>query len=39
MKKVILPEGNLSELDQNLDIQVKGIRSLNDLRSLFPGAS
>ncbi|EMY78896.1 DNA repair protein RadA [Leptospira weilii serovar Ranarum str. ICFT] len=39
MKKVILPEGNLSELDQNLDIQILGIRSLNDLRSLFPGAN
>lgn len=39
MKKVILPEGNLSELDKNLDIQIQGIRSLNDLRSLFPGAN
>ncbi|OOV42323.1 DNA repair protein RadA [Leptospira kirschneri serovar Pomona] len=39
MKKVILPEGNLSELDQNLEIQIKEIRSLNDLRSLFPGAN
>ncbi|EMM86542.1 DNA repair protein RadA [Leptospira santarosai str. 2000027870] len=37
MKKVILPEGNLSELVQSADIQIQGIRSLNDLRSLFPG--
>ncbi len=39
MKKVILPEGNLSELVQNADIQIQGIRSLNDLRSLFPGVN
>ncbi|WP_078129282.1 DNA repair protein RadA [Leptospira alexanderi] len=39
MKKVILPEGNLSELVQNVDIQIQGIRSLNDLRSLFPGVN
>ncbi|MBM9501611.1 DNA repair protein RadA [Leptospira sp. 201903071] len=39
MKKVIVPEGNLSEIDQSLEIQVQGIRSLNDLRSLFPGAN
>ncbi|MCG6167309.1 DNA repair protein RadA [Leptospira sanjuanensis] len=39
MKKVILPEGNLGELEKNLDIQIQGIRSLNDLRSLFPGAN
>ncbi|GIM19907.1 DNA repair protein RadA [Leptospira borgpetersenii] len=39
MKKVILPEGNLSELVQNTDIQIQGIRSLNDLRLLFPGVN
>ncbi|EQA64546.1 DNA repair protein RadA [Leptospira alexanderi] len=39
MKKVILPEGNLSELVQNVDIQIQGIRSLNDLRLLFPGVN
>ncbi|MBM9577394.1 DNA repair protein RadA [Leptospira sp. 201903070] len=39
MKKVIVPEGNLSEIDKSLDIQIQGIRSLNDLRSLFPGAN
>ncbi|RHX86027.1 DNA repair protein RadA [Leptospira stimsonii] len=39
MKKVIVPEGNMSEIDKSLDIQIQGIRSLNDLRSLFPGAN
>ncbi|AOP33393.1 DNA repair protein RadA [Leptospira tipperaryensis] len=39
MKKVIVPEGNVSEIDKSLDIQIQGIRSLNDLRSLFPGAN
>ncbi|MDV6234593.1 DNA repair protein RadA [Leptospira ellisii] len=39
MKKVVLPEGNLAELDGSADIQVQGIRSLQDLRSLFPGVA
>ncbi|TGM61671.1 DNA repair protein RadA [Leptospira adleri] len=39
MKKAIVPEGNVSEIDKSLDIQIQGIRSLNDLRSLFPGTN